>query len=671
MAAKQGPHRWHLAKLVRPADIARHFSRIRSTHPIVHDAAPLLLLASADNVLRGLAAVLVLGVASQALASILRLPSILVLLLIGILIGPILGGLDPDTLLPNLVLPITSLSVALILYEGGLTLRFSELPQVGRVVLSLVTVGVLVTWGVAALFAWLIFGLDPALCVLIGAVLVVTGPTVVGPLIRHIRPHAPVGPILRWEGIVIDPVGALLAVLVFEVILATGVQHATLEAIKSILLTLLGGGLLGIASAFLLTQIIKRYWLPDSLINPMSVALVLATFTISDMMQEESGLFAVTVMGVALANQRAVDIRHIVEFKENLRVLLISSLFIILAARIDLESVKEVGLQSVLFAGTLILIARPLATMFSTIRSPLSVHQKTFIAWMAPRGIVAAAVAAVFGLRLEEQGQFTDANLIVPITFVVILVTVVVYGLTAGPMARWLKVADRDPQGLLIVGAHKLSREIAQTLKGLGFAVLLIDTNRQNIAAARLAGLSAIQGGVLSNDIVRLLDLTGIGRLLMMTANTEVNTLAVQNFISLFGRSEVFQLAPEGRDKKRENENKDQGESVPGRVLFSTGPTYARLASRVGHGASVKATTLRSEFPYADYEAMYADRALPLFVVAESGKLTVVTWDRPIDPKPGDTIIALVDAESPASEQVEPATPTSSPPAPTSKDSRT
>ena len=370
-----------------------------------------------EHILFYLAGIIVLGVAAQWLAWRIGLPSILLLLVIGIIAGPVTGWLTPDALFGELLSPVVSLAVALILYEGGLTLKIAELRKVGGVVRNLVTVGALITWVVSGLAAYFILDLGAPLFVLLGAMLVVTGPTVIAPLLRHIRPTGAVGPALKWEGIVIDPIGALLAVLVFEVIQIGATGEATVHVAVAVLKTIVFGGGLGLAAAAILILVLSRHWIADHLESAASLMLVVATFAAADWLQAESGLLAVTVMGFALANQKRVDIENIVEFKENLRVLLISSLFIVLAARVNLADLGAVAPRGLLFVAVLVLIARPLAAFVSTLGSTLSRGERLLLCWMAPRGIVAAAMASVFAMRLEAAGHDGAATLL-PITFI-------------------------------------------------------------------------------------------------------------------------------------------------------------------------------------------------------------------------------------------------------------
>lgn len=600
-----------------------------------------------------IAIIVVLGGGSQWLAWRLRLPSILLLLLAGILAGPVAsmirGGdpvLDPDGLLGPLLLPLVSLSVGLILYEGGLTLNLREITTVRSVIWRLVSLGALVTWVLAAAAAHLLLGLDWQLAALFGAILVVTGPTVIGPLLNHIRPTGKAGSVLRWEGIVIDPIGALLAVLIFEAILAGGFTNAAGATVKALLMTIFVGGGLGVAAAFLMAQLIKRFLVPDSLQNPVSLLLVVLVFVVSGKIQHESGLLATTVMGMVLANYRGVDIHHILEFKENLRVLLISALFVVLGARMAPDELLSIGWMSLLFVVFLIVIVRPASVWLATARSGLSTPDRVFLSSVAPRGIVAAAVASVFAINLEEiadtrPGLEQSAQL-VPHTFAVILGTVAFYGLAAGPIARRLGLSTANPQGVLIIGAPAWTRDLALVLHKLGIRVLLTDTNYAHVRAARLAGLNAVYGNVLNEETVENLELAGIGRVLAMTPNDEVNTLVCQRFMRVFDRAAVYRLATAVSPRKDRSKDKSD---LPGRKLFGDDVTYGTLASRLGSGWVVKVTTLSEEFTYDDYRTLYGARAIVLFVVTEDKRVFTVTAEKSPEPLPGQKVVAVVNPD--------------------------
>ncbi len=603
---------------------------------------------SEKAILIELVVVIALGGGAQWLAWQLRLPSILLLLLFGFAAGPLarellpadFPSLDPDHLFGELLLPLVSLSVGVILFEGGLTLNFRELRATGHVVRNLVTIGAGVTWIVAAAAAYWILGLDLRLAVLLGAVVIVTGPTVILPLLRHVRPTGHVGPVLKWEGIVIDPVGALVTVIAFEVLFADPELRAPLHIAMALAKTVFVGGGLGLLAAGVLTLAMARFWLPEFLHNAVTLFLVCAVFALSNLAQAEAGLFAVTVMGIALANQRWADVRHIREFKENLRVFLISALFILLAARLKFDDLGGIGPLALAFVAVLIFVARPLATLVSTHGSKLSWRERGFVAWMAPRGIVAAAVASVFAIELEAQG-YEQGRLLVPLTFITIVGTVLIYGLTAAMVGQRLGLAEARPQGVLLIGAHRLAREIGAILKDHKFRVTLVDTNRGETAAARMAGLNTHHGNVLAEDVLEEIDLGGIGRLLAMTPNDEVNVLAVQRFMPLFGRANVFQLPPRESGESRTGMDRH----LHGRLLFGKEAHSGRLHELLDAGHVVKSTHLTEEFDYTAFRRLYGPDAIPLFVIAETGRLHVRTADQTSEPKPDQTLVSLIPAD--------------------------
>ena len=594
-----------------------------------------------EHLLMGLAAIIVLGIGAQWLAWRISLPGILLLLIFGFIAGPVTGLIDPNELFGNLLLPLVSVTVAIILFEGGLSLKFSEVKEVTAVIRNLVTVGVLVSWVLTSLASYLIFGLGLQISILLGAILVVTGPTVIIPLLRHVRPSGRVGSIIKWEGIIIDPIGAVLAVLVFEVIISGGLEKATAQVVLSIFKTLVIGTVLGLAEAKLVIVILKRHWVPDFLQNPVSLMIVVFVFVCSNVIQVESGLLSVTLMGIALANQKWVSLKHIVEFKENLRVLFISSLFIILASRLTIDELSYVlNFKGFIFLVLMILVVRPLSIFISTYFTDLNLKEKLFLSWMAPRGIVAAAVASVFALRLVEAG-YEQAERIIDITFLVITGTVAIYGLTAFKVARRLGLAKPNPQGLLIVGAHIWARSIAKFLHENGFQVSLVDSNWANVSAARQEGLQAYYENILLEDISEDIELDGIGKLIALTRNDEVNSLAALHFIEDFGRSQVYQLPKLSKFSARSEESIPQ--HLRGRLLFGAEATFSYLDSKFASGALLKKTPLTDEFNYDSFQSLYGEKALPLFIIKESGELVVLALDNMPTPLPGQYLISLVD----------------------------
>jgi NhaP-type Na+/H+ or K+/H+ antiporter len=593
-----------------------------------------------EELLLGLAAIIVLGILAQWLAWRLHLPSILLLLIFGFVAGPLAGVVQPDRLFGDLLFPLVSVSVAIILFEGGLGLKLDELRRVGGAVTLLTTVGILVTWALAAVAAWLVTGLSIRLAILLGAILVVSGPTVIIPLLRQVRPVSHVASIVRWEGIVNDPIGAILAVLVFQVVMFGPISEAPAMIALGVGRALLFGTAAGIVAAGIIVLLLRRYLIPDFLQNPFSLMLVVMTYYASNALQPEAGLLAVTVMGIALANQKFVSVRHISEFKESLRVILISSLFVILAARLPVGQPVLWQVSSWLFVGVLILLVRPAAVLASTWGTKLTGHERLFLACVAPRGIVAAAVASIFAMRLSDV-DVSGAEALVPLTFITITGTVAVYGLGTGPVARLLKVARPGRQGILFAGAQRWVREIALLLKEEGFQVALVDSNRANVAEARQAGCRAYYGNILAQDLLSEIELDGLGRLLALTPNHEVNALATLHFSDIFGRQDVYQLTrPEAADK---GSRSAMASHLRGRFLFGEKATYDYLSSRFAHGAVVKKTSLTEKFDYEAFRATYGPDALPLMVITPTRQLKVYTTESDPSPAPGETLISIVD----------------------------
>ena len=603
-----------------------------------------------------IAAVVVLGIGAQWLAWRFRLPSILLLLVFGFLAGPVgahfdLALIPQEALQGNWLFPFVSLAVGIILFEGGLTLRFDELREVGKTVFNLITIGVAVTAVLATLGAHYLVGFSWEVAVVIGALLTVTGPTVVLPLIRHVRPAGRVGTIAKWEGITIDPIGAILAVLVLEAVVL--IQEARIDGESQGLGSVIGHLLEGIAfeivvgvgvailAAALLILMLRKRLVPDWLQNPVALMTVVAAFALANTLQEEAGLLEATLLGIIMANQKYVSVRRIVEFKEDLRVLLISLLFIVLSARLELSALDVMLAPGpLLFLAALILIVRPLATWLSSLGTGLEGREILFLSWLAPRGIVAAAVASLFSFRLAEFFP-AQAERIVPIVFLIIVGTVAVYGLTIAPLARWLGLALPDPQGILFVGAHPWAQKMAAVLEDRGFRVLLVDANAGNVRRANQLGLPAQRANVLAEGVKDDLDLAGIGRMLAITPNDEVNALAALHFGEVFEGDEVYQLS-----MRAEAGNRLEGEiprHLRGRPLFDGEATYDDLDERFEHGASIYVLRPK-DGQTLDALGREHEGFLPLFIVRGDRLRVVADGATRLALSPDDTVIAVLDA---------------------------
>lgn len=578
-----------------------------------------------------LSGLLALGIGAQWLAWYLKKPAIIFLLAIGLLLGPTLHWFNPDEVLGELLFPMISLGVAIILFEGALTLKFQEIKNHGRVVTNLVSIGVVTTIGTAALASWLIMDMDFRLALLFGALVSVTGPTVIVPLLRSVRPNKTISNILRWEGVVIDPIGALLVVLIYEFIIA---GHSPVVFAKVIVI----GMIFGVPSALALATALKRIWIPEFLHNVFTLALVLLMFTISNHLEEESGLLTVTVMGMVLANIKDLSTDEILDFKESLTILLISMLFIILSARIDFAGFQVMGYKGILVLAIIMFVARPLSVWASAIGSELTNAEKHLLSWIAPRGIVAAAVSSLFVLKLE-QSNVQGAELLVPMVFTVIIGTVVLQSLTAKPFANFLGVADPNPNGVLISGTNKFTIALGTALKKNGFDVLMASSSFDLTKAARMENLNVYYGNVVSEHADRHLNLVGIGKLLSIHPRAEQNMLSNLRFQPEFGKHNVYRIKV--NESAKENMRQKANEDWETAWLFGKETTYTKLNSLIRANAEIKTTNISENYPYKQYIEENPDN-IPLFAVSAQHKLHIFSSRANFTPNKGWKVIALV-----------------------------
>lgn len=588
-----------------------------------------------------LCGILIAGFACQWVAWRLRVPAILFLLVAGIAAGPVLGLLNPDDLLGDLMLTFVSIAVAIILFEGSLTLKISELGGRGSVVRNLVTLGVLVTWAGSALAAHFLLGWDVYLAALFGAIVTVSGPTVVMPLLRTVRPVSSVSSVLRWEAILIDPLGAILGLLVFDFIVASQAGGGLSAALRTVTVMVAAGTTLGAAGGYLFGLALRRRMIPDFLRDYSGLAAALAVFAAAEAIRGESGLLAVTVMGIWLANMRDVDLDDILDFKESLTLLLVAGLFIILAARLDLAALQAIGWGALGVLLVLQLIAGPLRALLCAWGSSLSIREQLFLGWVFPRGIVAAAISALFALRLEATG-YEGADGLVPLVFTVIIGTVVIQSLTTAAVARWLGVAEPPPTGVLIAGANTLGLAIARALRERDIPVLVADSHWESIRDARMEGLPTFFGSAVSAYADNNIDLSGLGNLLALTRRAGFNELACVRYAEEFGRDHVFtvQLAADGKHRKHSISG-EQG----GRMLYGGEHSLTPLLERLEAGAQIKSTELTEEFDLDSYQQKFPDK-LPVFFVDPSGYVRFPMPDNKIKPIAGWVVAAIVPAET-------------------------
>ncbi len=588
-----------------------------------------------------LSAVGVIGLGCQWLAWRLRLPAILFLLLAGLIVGPFMQWLKPDEILGNLLFPLVSLAVAVILFEGSLTLNFKEIRGVSGSVWSIVSIGAIISWAATSVATHYFLGFTWELAMLFGSLTVVTGPTVIVPLLRTVRPNSTLANILRWEGILIDPLGALFVVMVYEFI----VSHSAVNSMEVFGTIIAVGVILGVASGAAVATVLRRAWLPEYL-QPFAVLMVvLGVFSVSNHIESEAGLLTVTVMGMWLANAKDINIQQILHFKEHLTILLITGLFIFLAARISLDDFAALGSGALLLFVFMQLVSRPLSIFLSTMRSNLHLKDKLFLSWVAPRGIVAASISSLFAIKLTEYGV-DGASLLVPMTFMVIIGTVVLQSATARPMAIALGVAEPAPRGFLLIGANRVAREIGQALARYDRRVLMTDSNWEYISQVRMMGLDYYYGNPISSHADDNLNMIGIGQVVALTPDQHFNIMACMQFVDEFGEDKVHCL-----QKVKTNGNGNEKHSVAqeyhGKLLMGGNVSYTQLASLLSRGAEIKHTKLSDNFTYQDYlEHHKTNLVIPLFNVEDKGKIQFCDDPDQFAPSPTSTIVSLILPES-------------------------
>ncbi|WP_301099588.1 cation:proton antiporter [Otariodibacter sp.] len=562
-----------------------------------------------------LSAVVGLGIAAQWLAWYLKQPSILFLLLIGILIGPVFNLFNPDVILSDLLFPFISLGVAVILFEGALTLEFEEIKHHGRVVQLLVTIGMSITIILISLITYFLFDIDWRIALLFGSLVCVTGPTVIVPLLRSVRPNENISNILKWEGIIIDPMGAIAVVLVYEYIISGGEasEIGTFAKIIGI------AGVLGMVGAWILANLIKRHFIPEFLRNVFVLAYILLLFSTSNHFAHESGLLTVTVLGVALANWKNFPKENILEFKESLTVLLISVLFIVLAARMNLESLLSVGLSGIALLFLAMFIVRPLAVWISSFRSNLTFNEKAMISWVGPRGIVAAAISSLFAIQLQGY-NIKGTELLIPLVFLIIIGTVLIQGLGAKAIAGLLGVREVANTGVLIVGSSPVALTIAKSLKDLGIDVIVANSNYSEISKARMLGLRTYYGSPISTHADNYLDLIGIGYLFAISTDKELNTLSEIHYRHEFDENNIYRIRFSEDNNQTERHNKH---SYRSNWLFGQDITYAKLASLISKNARIKVTNLTDNYTFEKYKEDNK-QFLPLYTVDENNLISII-----------------------------------------------
>lgn len=581
-----------------------------------------------------LAGIIILGILAQWVAWKFKIPAILPLILIGLLVGPIAAqflsedgtkwiepiwngekGLFPGDALYYFV----SLAISIILFEGGLTLKRSEIKNVGPVITKLITLGSAVTFFGAGIVAHFIFNLSWDLSFLFSGLIIVTGPTVITPILRNIPLKKDISTVLKWEGILIDPIGALVAVLVFEFISVGGDSGFTKTALIEFGKIVLFGTTFGFTFAHALAFIINKKLVPHYLLNVVSLSTVLLVFVESEIFAHESGLLAVVVMGMVLGNSKLDNLKELLYFKESLSVLLISILFILLAANINIEDLELLYTwkTAVLFA-IVVFVIRPLAVFLSTRGSKLNLNEKLFISWVGPRGIVAAGIASLFGSKLLKQG-IEGAEYITPLVFMIVLGTVLLNATTARFFAKIVGVFLKKSEGILIVGASKVSRLLGHYLLTNGRHVVLIDSNERNIEKAKELGLEAISTNIYSDTLMDNIELSDVGYIMALTGNPDINKYAINKFSKQFGENGAYRLVTT-KEMLDDTNNPKEG-------LFSHKDDYSTLLELTREYPSIQEVDLEDKAHYDELIKISNNDPdiIPLFVKDNEGEFHIIS----------------------------------------------
>ncbi|QKV17219.1 cation:proton antiporter [Oricola thermophila] len=576
------------------------------------------------------------GILAQWLAWRLRLPAIVLLLAAGFLAGPVTGFLVPAEDFGKVYQPAVGLAVAIILFEGGLTLNFHEIRETSKAVRRIVLVGGPLTWFGTALAGHFVGGFEWPVAIILGAILVVTGPTVIMPLLRTARLKSRPGSLLRWEAIVNDPIGALFAVISFEIFMVFHGDHHAEGVAVAILLGFAFAIGAGLAAAQLLIWAFIRGHVPEFLKAPVLVAAVLAVFAVSNVFLEESGLLAVTIMGIRMANSRMASLGELRRFKETITVLLVSGLFILLTAALEWPVIRSLDWRAAGFVFALLFVIRPVAIALATIGTGLSWQERVLTAWIAPRGIVAVAVASLFGGLLGKWGT-DDGQRMVAFTFAVVVSTILLHGFTLSPLARILGLRTTGKPGILIVGGSRWAAALAAKLKEMEVPVTIADANWNHLVDARQAGLDTHYGDPLSEHAHHHLNIERFNALIAATDNDAYNALVCTDFGPELGRNNVYEIG----GQREQSDRQAMHFTIGGRQLFKPGLDFRELRERRSSGWTFQSTRLTEEFGREAYIASRDPEARTILWRKPDGKLVFETASGGAKIQEGDIVLSF------------------------------
>ncbi|APG61492.1 sodium:proton antiporter [Sphingorhabdus lutea] len=592
-----------------------------------------------DSLMVKIALIGLLGVGAQWIAWRINKPAIALMLFAGVMAGPVLGIINPRADFGTLLEPIVKLAVAVILFEGGLSLNFKDLRHAGSGVLRLVIVGVPVGWVLGTMAGYYGANLSLGVAALFGGILVVTGPTVIGPMLRSLRVGNRVRDILKWEGIVNDPIGALLAVAIYTYIhyVSLNAGPVNLVEISAIVLgSSIIAGAIGAALGFALVYIFPRGWVPEYLKAPVLLVAVIGGFVGADLIMHETGLITVTIMGVVMANRPTFSSRALRRFKEDLSVLLISGVFILLSATLDWETMQKFQPIFLVFLGMLLFIVRPVTVLTSLAFSDVPWRERLFIAWIAPRGVVAIAVTSLFAIRLVELG-YEGADALIPLVFGVVIVTIFAHGFSAGYVARFLGIDQGKSEDILLVGSNRWNIAFGKFLSSMDLNVVIADQSKYALRNARKAGLETHCGEVSESAHGHELDIGRFQHLLVGTEGDSYNLLVANDLGPEVGFESLTIMS--GEDAINHHNR--------ARVLFASGASFELLDDRIYSGWEFSKTRITEKFTYSDFRANLIEDEEPVAVLKPDNRLLFFAVGSSPTVEPDDVIISFVQPDTP------------------------
>jgi NhaP-type Na+/H+ or K+/H+ antiporter len=589
-----------------------------------------------ENIAVKLAFVATAGIAAQWLAWRLRLPAIVLLLAAGFIAGPITGFLIPSQDFGDIYQPAIGLAVAIILFEGGLTLNFREIRETSKAVRRIVILGGPLTWTGSALAAHYIGGLPWPVAIILGAILIVTGPTVIMPLLRNAKLTSRPASLLRWEAIVNDPIGALFAVISFEIFLVFHGGHEAEGVVLNIAMGFAFAVFAGFGAGKALVWAFIRGHVPEFLKSPVLFASVLGVFSLSNLILEESGLLTVTVMGITMGNSRIASLAELRRFKETITVLLVSGLFIVLTAALEWPIIESLDWRAFWFVVALLLVIRPVAIFLATIGTGLEWQERLLTAWIAPRGIVAVAVASLFGTLLAASGT-ADGERMVAFTFAVVVATIFLHGFTLAPLARILHLRAAAKPGILIIGGSRWAAGLAAKMKDMEIPVTIADPNWNHLSEARQGGIETHFGEPLSEHAHHNLNIGRFNALIAATDNDAYNALVCTDFGPEIGRNNVYEIG----DAREQSERRSMNFTIGGRQLFKPGLTYRDMRTRHASGWTFQSTRLTEEFGYDAYMSSRLEESRIILWRKPDGALVFMTNCNDAKPGKDDVILSF------------------------------